>query len=128
VLSRGLIGGHFAADRELTPGDFRARAPRFAEANRSHNLAVVDVLRALAESKGVSVAQLAIAWVLAKGDDIVALAGSSTPARLVEALASLDVELSREDIAELERAIPPGAVLGDRYPAAGMASLDGERG
>jgi aryl-alcohol dehydrogenase-like predicted oxidoreductase len=127
VLSRGLISGHFAADRELAPGDFRTHAPRFDPVNRAHNLALVDALRVIADAKGASVAQVAIAWVLAKGEDIVALVGSSTPARLFEALGSLEVELSGEDIAELERAVPAAAVRGDRYPAAGMASLDSER-
>jgi aryl-alcohol dehydrogenase-like predicted oxidoreductase len=127
VLSRGLISGHFAAERELTPGDFRAHAPRFDAANRAHNLALVDALREVAEANGASVAQVAIAWVLAKGEDIVAVVGSRTPARLAEALGSLDVELSADDVAELERAVPADAAIGERYPVAGMASLDSER-
>ena len=96
-----------------------------------HSLAiVVSVLtyvlttRAIRERRPPSIA---IAWVLAKGEDIVALVGSSTPARLLEALGSLEVKLSADDIAELERAVPATAVLGDRYPALGMASLDSER-
>jgi aryl-alcohol dehydrogenase-like predicted oxidoreductase len=128
VLSRGLISGHFAADRELTPGDFRAHAPRFSAENREQNLALVDALRAVAEAKGASVAQIAFAWVLAQGEDIVALVGARTPGRLTEALGSLAVELSAGECAELERAVPPDAVVGDRYPPHGMAGLDSERG
>ena len=124
VLSRGLISGHFGAERELAPGDFRAHAPRFSAENREHNLALVDALRALAEAKGVTVAQIAIAWVLARGEDIVALVGARTRERLSEALGALDVELSDDELAELERAVPPDAAAGERYPAA----RDGDAG
>jgi aryl-alcohol dehydrogenase-like predicted oxidoreductase len=128
VLSRGLISGHFAADRELAAGDFRAHAPRFSAENRDQNLALVDALRVLAQAKGVSVAQIAIAWVLAQGENIVALIGARTPQRLAEALGSVGVELSAQERAELERAVPPDAVVGDRYPPGGKAGLDSERG
>lgn len=128
VLSRGLISGHFSADRELTAGDFRAHAPRFSAEHREHNLALVDELRELAESKGATVAQIAIAWVLAQGEDIVALVGARTRERLTEALAALDVELSNDELAELQRAVPPDAAVGERYPEHGMATLDSERG
>jgi pyridoxine 4-dehydrogenase len=127
VLSRGLISGHFSADRELTAGDFRAHAPRFSAEHREQNLALVDALRAIADAKGVSVAQIAIGWVLAQGEEIVALVGSRTRERLHEALGALDFELSAEDLAELERAVPPDAAAGERYPEHGMASLDSER-
>ncbi len=128
VLSRGLISGHFDAQRELAANDFRAHAPRFVGENRAHNLALVEALRALAETKGVTVAQLAIAWVLARGEDIVALVGARTRGRLAEALGALDVELGAEELAELERAVPPDAAAGERYPEHGMATLDSERG
>jgi aryl-alcohol dehydrogenase-like predicted oxidoreductase len=127
VLSRGLISGHFSADRKLAPGDFRAHAPRFSAEHLAQNLALVDALRAMAEAKGVTVAQLAIAWVLARGEDIVALVGARTRERLQEALGALDVEMSDEEIAELQRAVPPDAAAGERYPQHGMASLDSER-
>ena len=80
VLSRGLISGHFSADRELAASDFRSHAPRFSAEHRAQNLALVDALRALADAKGVTVAQIAIAWVLARGEDIVALVGARTHA------------------------------------------------
>jgi aryl-alcohol dehydrogenase-like predicted oxidoreductase len=127
VLSRGLISGRFSADRELTPGDFRAHAPRFSAEHREQNLALVDGLRTIADAKGASVAQVAIAWVLAQGEEIVALVGSRTRERLAEALGALELELSAEDLAELERAVPADAAAGERYPAHGMATLDSER-
>jgi aryl-alcohol dehydrogenase-like predicted oxidoreductase len=125
VLSRGLIGGHYAGDPP--PGDWRAHAPRFAPEHLEHNLRVVDELRALADARGASVAQIAFAWVLAKGDDIVPLVGAKTRERLTEALGALEVTLSEEEIAALEGAVPPDSVLGDRYPAPQMATLDSER-
>jgi pyridoxine 4-dehydrogenase len=127
VLSRGLISGHFDAERELGANDFRTRAPRFAGENRAHNLALVDGLRAVADARGATVAQVAIAWVLGRGEDIVALVGSRTRAQLSEALGAEQVELDAEDLAALERAIPPDAVLGERYPEPQMAALDSER-
>jgi aryl-alcohol dehydrogenase-like predicted oxidoreductase len=127
VLSRGLISGHFSADRELAAGDFRARAPRFSEANREGNLRLVDALREVAERRGVTVAQLAIAWVMARGADIVALVGARTRARLAEALGAIELELSDDDTKALEAAMPADAVAGERYPAAQMGMLDSER-
>jgi aryl-alcohol dehydrogenase-like predicted oxidoreductase len=128
VLSRGLISGHFSAERELASSDFRSHAPRFNAANRAHNLGLVDALRALAEAKRATVAQIAIAWVLAQGEDIVALVGARTPERLQEALSALQLELSADELATLERAIPPDAAVGERYPRQQMAVLDSERG
>jgi aryl-alcohol dehydrogenase-like predicted oxidoreductase len=128
VLSRGLISGHFSADRELEAGDFRANAPRFSAEHRTRNLALVDALRELAQAKGVTVAQVAIGWVLAQGEDIVALVGARSRERLAEALGALEVGLSDDELAELERAVPADAAMGDRYPEHGMASLDSERG
>jgi aryl-alcohol dehydrogenase-like predicted oxidoreductase len=127
VLSRGLISGHFDAERELAANDFRTRAPRFTGENRARNLALVDGLRVVADAKGATVAQVAIAWVLGRGEDIVALVGSRTPERLHEALGALELELDAEDLAALERAIPPDAVVGARYPEPQMAALDSER-
>jgi aryl-alcohol dehydrogenase-like predicted oxidoreductase len=127
VLSRGLISGHFSAERQLASNDFRAHAPRFSGTNRAHNLALVEELRALAEVKGATVAQTAIAWVMARGDDIVALVGARTPERLQEALGALQLELDADEIAMLERVIPPDAAIGDRYPQQQMATLDSER-
>jgi aryl-alcohol dehydrogenase-like predicted oxidoreductase len=127
VLSRGLISGHWSSERELAPGDFRGGMPRFSGDNLERNLALVEQLRVVAESGGVSVAQLAIAWVLARGEHIVPLVGARTRNRLSEALGALDVELSSGDLAAIEGAIPPGAAAGDRYDARQMATLDSEQ-
>lgn len=127
VLSRGLISGHYTQDRQLAAHDFRAHAPRFQGENLRHNLGLVEALRKIAEQKGVSVAQIAIAWVLSRGSDIVPLIGARKRDRLTEALGALDVTLDEADLAAVEDAVPAGAAAGDRYAAAQMAHLDSER-
>ena len=126
VLSRGLISGHFTPDRQLGATDFRAHSPRFQGENLQHNLTLVEQLRKLAEQKGVSVAQLAIAWVLSRGEDIVPLVGARTRERLAESLGALDVVLDAADLAAIEAAVPADSAVGDRYPTAMMAHLDSE--
>jgi aryl-alcohol dehydrogenase-like predicted oxidoreductase len=128
VLSRGLLSGHWSPDRELTAGDFRSFSPRFQGDNLEHNLALVEELRTLAESKGATVAQVAVAWVLGRGEDIVPLVGARRRDRLAEALGALDVELTDDDLERIERVVPAGAAAGDRYAAPAMAELDSERG
>ncbi|MFJ6984332.1 MULTISPECIES: aldo/keto reductase [unclassified Streptomyces] len=127
VLSRGLLSGHFTADRQLAANDFRAYAPRFQGDNLRHNLTLVEALRKIAEQKGVSVAQIAIAWVLAQGEDIVPLVGARTRERLDESLGALDVTLDAGDLAAIEAAVPADAAAGERYAPAMMAHLDSER-
>ncbi|MFJ5528859.1 aldo/keto reductase [Streptomyces sp. NPDC093261] len=131
VLSRGLISGHFTRDRELGANDFRAFSPRFQGANLDHNLGLVEALRKIAEQKGVSVAQLAIAWVLSRGPrhraDIVPLVGARTRQRLSEALGALDVTLDQADLAAIEAAVPADSAAGARYPETQMNHLDSER-
>lgn len=127
VLSRGLLSGHWTADRELSAADFRAHSPRFQGENLQQNLALVDALRAVAEAAGASVAQVAIAWALGRGDDIVPLVGARRRERLAEALGALEVDLDDEDRARIEAAVPAGAIAGDRYAAPQMAMLDSER-
>ncbi|MER8043096.1 aldo/keto reductase [Streptomyces sp. NPDC094032] len=130
VLSRGLISGHFTRDRTLGAGDFRGMSPRFQGDNLTRNLDLVDRLREVAGAKGVTVAQTAIAWVLAQGPrhggDIVPLVGARRRDRLAEALGALDVTLDAADLAAIEEAVPAGAAAGERYPAAQMAHLDSE--
>ncbi|MGW4562432.1 aldo/keto reductase [Streptomyces sp. NPDC004561] len=126
VLSRGLISGHFARDRRLAANDFRAHSPRFQGENLRHNLNLVEALRKIAEQKGVTVAQTAIAWVLSRGEDIVPLIGARTRERLTESLGALDVSLDAADLAAIEEAVPAEAAAGDRYPSAQMAHLDSE--
>lgn len=126
VLSRGLISGHWQKGA-AGKGDFRAMSPRFQEGNVDRNLALVEALRQVAESKGVSVAQIAIAWVAAQGKDIVPLVGARRRDRLAEALASGDVRLSADDLAAIERAVPRDAAAGARYPEAQLVHMDSER-
>ncbi|MBC7667869.1 MAG: aldo/keto reductase [Gemmatimonadaceae bacterium] len=126
VLSRGLISGHWNRELGQAPGDFRSHSPRFQGDNVDRNLALVEALRTIAAAKGVSVAQIAIAWVAAQGDDIVPLVGARTRARLAESLGSLDVILSADDLAAIEHAVPKDAAAGTRYAEAQMAHLDSE--
>ena len=127
VLSRGLISGHWSRERELGRGDFRAMSPRFQGENLEHNLGIVDRLNEIAAKHDVSVAQIAIAWVLSRGEDIVPLVGARRRDRLEEALGALELELSDEDLAAVEDAVPAGAAAGERYPEQQMATLDSER-
>jgi aryl-alcohol dehydrogenase-like predicted oxidoreductase len=111
----------------LPANDFRAHAPRFTGPNRERNLALVERLRELAEQLGATPAQLAIAWVLARGEDVIPLIGARSRERLDEALAATELRLGPAQMDALERAIPSDAVAGDRYPAPQMAMLDSEQ-
>ncbi|TQM14772.1 aldo/keto reductase [Pseudonocardia kunmingensis] len=123
VLGRGLLSGHWSAGRTAGPGDMRGFSPRFAAENVEHNLALVESLRRVAGAKGCTVAQLAIAWVAAQGADIVPLVGARTRERLAEALPAARLELTADDLAEIEEAVPAGSARGDRYPAVFMSGL-----
>ena len=123
VLSRGLLAGSKPAGR----GDFRGHLPRFSGENFERNQGVVEALRRVAAGKGCTATQLAIAWVLAKGRNIVPLVGARKRAQLTEALGALDVALSAEDITRIEAAVPAAAVAGTRYDAQQMKILDSER-
>ena len=125
VLSRGLISGHWSKARE-GDGDFRSINPRFQGENLDKNLELVEKLREEARAKGVTVAQLAIAWVLAKGKDIVPLIGARERVRLDEALGALAVELGPSDVEQIERTVPPGTAAGTRYNAYLIGQLDSE--
>jgi aryl-alcohol dehydrogenase-like predicted oxidoreductase len=126
VLSRGLISGHWSKDRSGTQ-DFRFMSPRFQGGNLDRNLALVEPLRAIASDLGASVAQVAIAWVLAQGKDIVPLVGARRRDRLTEALGALDIKLTAAHLADLAKAFPPGVAAGGRYPDAQLAHLDSEK-
>ncbi|BFV56174.1 aldo/keto reductase [Kitasatospora sp. CMC57] len=126
VLSRGLLSGHWQSDREVAATDFRGFSPRFQGGNLTHNLALVEALRAIAEAKGASVAQVAIAWVASRGADIVPLVGARRRDRLAEALGALEVHLTESELAAVEAAVPAGSAAGERYAAAQMAHLDSE--
>jgi len=127
VLSRGLLSGSWSKERALAKNDFRAYLPRFTGENLERNLAAVEALRGIAKKKGATVAQLAVAWVLARGDDIVPLVGARKRERLSEALEALSLELTPEDMAAIEAAMPATAIAGTRYDAHQMQMLDSER-
>jgi len=132
VLSRGLLSSGTA---RLTAGDPRRRFPRFQDQNHARNLELLAALEVIAERVGggdvgrggVTAAQLAIAWVASRGDDIIPLIGTKRRDRLAEALKALDLTLSADDLAAIEAAVPAGEVAGDRYDRAQMANLDAER-
>jgi aryl-alcohol dehydrogenase-like predicted oxidoreductase len=124
ILSRGLLSSGTA---RLAPGDPRDRFPRFSGENHARNLELLAALEAIAEEKGVTAAQLAIAWVASRGDDIIPLIGTKRRDRLAEARHALDLTLSADDLAAVEAAVPADAVAGGRYDAAQVAMLDSER-
>jgi aryl-alcohol dehydrogenase-like predicted oxidoreductase len=123
VLSRGLLAG----TRPGGAGDFRGHLPRFATGNFERNQQIVAALRLIAADVGCTATQLAIAWVLAKGRNIVPLIGARKRPQLTEALRALDVRLSPDDIQRIEAAVPATAVAGTRYDAHQMRILDSER-
>jgi aryl-alcohol dehydrogenase-like predicted oxidoreductase len=125
VLSRGLLSGHWSRERDLAGNDFRAHSPRFQGENLERNLQLVEALRSVAEAAGATVAQVAIGWVLSRGEDILPLVGARRRERLTEALGAL--ELDTLDFARIEAAVPPGAAAGARYAEPQMAMLDSER-
>jgi aryl-alcohol dehydrogenase-like predicted oxidoreductase len=127
VLSRGLLSGHWSPDRAGDSRDFRAHAPRFSAGNVERNLELVERMREVADDLGVTVAQLAVAWVLARGQDIVPLVGARRRDQLDEALGALEVSLSRDEVSRIEAAVPADAAAGERYAPAQMAMLDSER-
>ena len=124
ILSRGLLSSGTA---RLAPGDPRARFPRFSDENHARNLELLAALEAIAAARGVTAAQLAIAWVASRGDDIIPLIGTKRRDRLAEALQALDLTLSTDDLAAIEAAVPAVSVAGDRYEASQVAALDSER-
>ncbi len=125
VLSRGLISESALGGGSIS--GFRAHSPRFQGDNLNKNLELVRALKAISDAKGCSVAQLAIAWVAQRGDDIVPLVGARKRERLSEALGALNVTLTADELKRIDAAAPPEAVAGTRYAAEQMAMLDSER-
>lgn len=125
ALSRGLLSGHY---KPAAAGDFRAHSPRFQGENLAHNLALVEALAAIAKARGLTVAQAALAWVAAQGQEIVTLAGARRRDQLTETLGAFEAALTPADIAAIEAAVPKGSAAGERYAAAQMAHLDSEKG
>lgn len=127
VLSRGLLSGHWSKERSQQTTDFRGHLPRFSGENLDRNLSLVEALRDIAQEQDATVAQVAIAWVLSQGNDIIPLIGARRRDRLHEALGALDLQLNENDLARIEAAIPLTAVAGDRYDAGQMVMLDSEK-
>ncbi len=121
-LGRGFLSGRFKSPEELDSDDFRRNGPRFTGGALEQNQRLVAKVEKLAGEKGCTAGQLALAWVLAQGDDIVAIPGTKRVAYLEENVAAAAVELSEEDLAALAAAVPRDAVAGERYPD--MSSID----
>ncbi len=122
-LGRGFLTGQFRKPEDVAEGDYRRTAPRFQGENFDRNLALVDAIAEVARDKGCATSQVALAWVLAQGDDIVPIPGIKRRTYLEENLGALDVALTPDDLARLDRALPPGAAAGTRYPAAQMQAV-----
>ena len=123
-LGRGILTGAITDPAQLEAGDFRLGSPRFQGGNFAANMALAAAVREVAEAKGVTAGQLALAWVLAQGESVVAIPGTKRLRYLEENTAAADVELSADDLAALAKAAPVEAVAGDRYPPAGMAGVN----
>jgi aryl-alcohol dehydrogenase-like predicted oxidoreductase len=123
-LGRGFLTGQFKSPDDLPADDFRRTAPRFQGTAFSENLELVTAIQAMAEDKGCSPAQLALAWVLAQGEDIVPIPGTKRRIYLEDNLGALDVTLSEADLVWIGEVLPPGAATGNRYAAPQMAGLD----
>ncbi|HZH10244.1 MAG TPA: aldo/keto reductase [Microvirga sp.] len=122
-LGRGFLTGQIRSIDDLAPDDFRRSAPRFQGENFQKNLDLVHEIEAMAREKGCAPAQLALAWVLAQGDDIVPIPGTKRRAYLEQNVGALDVGLTAEDLDRIDRIIPPGAAAGTRYAASGMQTV-----
>jgi aryl-alcohol dehydrogenase-like predicted oxidoreductase len=121
-LGRGFLSGRFRSPKDLPEGDFRRDNPRFQGENFERNLGIVDAVRELADEKGVTAAQLALAWVIHQGDDVVPIPGTKRRRYLEENVAAAEVELSADELSRLDDAAPPGATAGERYPD--MSTVD----
>jgi aryl-alcohol dehydrogenase-like predicted oxidoreductase len=121
-LGRGFLTGQFADTEKLAADDFRRNNPRFQGENARHNAALVETVVALAAEKGVTPAQVALAWVLSRGDDVVPIPGTKRRTYLEQNVVAAGIELSRGELERLEQAFPRGAAAGERYPD--MSSID----
>ena len=123
-LGRGFLSGEIRSPEHFAPDDFRRNNPRFMGDNFQKNLDVVDHIGELARSKGVTPSQMALVWVLSRGDDVVAIPGSKSRKHLNENVEAAEIELSRSDIESIEEIAPKGFATGDRYDVAGMARIN----
>jgi aryl-alcohol dehydrogenase-like predicted oxidoreductase len=123
-LGRGFLAGAFQRFEDLAPDDYRRLSPRFQGENFAKNLTLVRTVKELAAEKGCTPPQLALAWVLAQGKDIVPIPGTKRRRYLEENVGALDVELTGEDIVRINKAFPKGAASGQRYPEAAMGAVN----
>jgi aryl-alcohol dehydrogenase-like predicted oxidoreductase len=123
-LGRGFLTGRFKTPDDLAPNDWRRNNPRFQSDNFQKNLDIVERVKRVAARKGCTPAQLALAWVLAQGDDVVPIPGTKRHARLEENSAAADLHLSAEELREIDALLPQGIAAGTRYPEAGMRAVN----
>jgi len=123
-LGRGFLTGAYAAPGDIPEGDHRRNMPRFQGENFVKNRALVDVVREVARKHGATPSQVALAWVLSRGDDVVPIPGTKRVAFVEENARALDLRLDAADLERIEAAFPRGVAAGTRYAAAGMAALD----
>jgi aryl-alcohol dehydrogenase-like predicted oxidoreductase len=124
-LGRGFLTGRIRSRDDLAESDYRRQSPRFSEENFAKNLQLVSEVEKLADAKGCTAAQLALAWVLSRGDHVVAIPGTRNRELLEQNAGSADVSLTAGELAALDAILPPDAPVGGRYDAGGMASVDG---
>ena len=124
-LGRGFLAGRFRSIDDLAADDWRRNNPRFQGENFAKNLAVVDQLKKIAEERGVTPAQLALAWMMNRHTDVIPIPGTSSVERLAENAAAADIKLTTEDLERIERVSPKGVVSGNRYDAVAATLLDG---
>src|SRR4029077_12616150 len=123
-LGRGFLTGRFRTRKDLEPGDYRNNSPRFQGQNFDRNLAIVKSIEELAAEKHCTPAQLALAWLLARGEEIVPIAGTKRRSYLEQNAGALQVKLTTADLSRLDRAAPPGATAGARYPQEAMQRVN----
>ena len=123
-LGRGFLTGQITSPNDLAADDFRHTSPRFGGENFQKNLELVDRVKEIAAQKDVTPGQLALAWLLHQGDDIVPIPGTKCRERLEENLAAVDVELTEDELQRIDEAAPSGAAAGERYGEAGMSSVN----
>lgn len=124
-LGRGFLTGRFRSSEDLPEDDNRRKHPRFADGNIEPNLRLVEAVETVAARKNKTPAQIALAWVLTRGDDVIPIPGTKRRSYLEDNVAALDVQLTEEELGELDGAFPPGAAAGTRYPEPAMRFLDG---
>jgi len=123
-LGRGFLTGRIKSMEDLEEGDWRRNSPRFQGDNLKHNLSIIRRLEEIASAKACSLAQLALSWLLAQGQDIVPITGTKRRKYLEDNLKALQVQLSKDDLAQIDQAAPQGAAIGLRYPEASMAAVN----